>query len=391
MSYLPTIISGLISLVLWIYVRHNIKRNFIDLFKFDHKAIWAFDFIFAYCAFFRFLYRIQGPSLKNPFFYFLMNFSYVMLGFLGLLTLLFIMLDIKHLFDRFFHPVERTQIDHSRREFFKKNLALSGIAASTVVAGVGYANSFDPKIKKVEVPLGEKHKDLHGLKIVQLSDIHIGPTLKKEFSEQLRAKVEALDADIVVITGDMIDGRVEHLKEDLEPLTRLKSKLGTYFVLGNHEYYWTVDEWIEWTSKSGLNPLINENKKLNYNNTDFYLAGINDPFSLRADKERAPDPLKAAAGIPDSAYSILLAHQPKACFQSAKCGYNIQLSGHTHGGQGFPWSIIVSLVQPYVRGLNIHEGMYVYVHSGTGFWGPPNRFMVDSEIAELVFTYKEKA
>lgn len=391
MTILPTLISAFISLLLWLYIRHNIKRNFIDLFKFNHKAIFAFDFLFFYCGFFRFLYRIQGPSLNNPFFYFLMNFSYVMLGFLGLLTLLFIALDIKHLFDRFFHPKDRPQIDHSRREFFKKNLALGGIAASTVVSGAGFANSFDPKVKRIEIPLSKEHQKLSGLKIVQLSDIHIGPTLKKDFCHMLKERVDALEADLVVITGDMIDGKVEYLKDDLLPLTQLKSKLGTYYVTGNHEYYWYADEWIEWTKEVGLNPLINEHRKLTYNDTDFYLAGVNDPFSIRLDAARATNPQKAAEGIPLEAYKILLAHQPKTCFQAARYGFHTQLSGHTHGGQGFPWNIIVSLVQPYVRGLNNHEGMNVYVHSGTGFWGPPNRFMVDSEIAELIFTYKEKS
>jgi len=391
MTIVPTLISAFISLLLWFYIRHNIKRNFINLFQLNYRAIWIFDFFFFYCGFFRFLYRIQGLALNNPFFYFLMNFSYVMLGFLGLLTLLFIALDIKHLFDKFFHPVDRPQIDHSRREFFKKNLALTGIAASTVVSGAGFANSFDPKIRKVEIPLPPEHKNLHGLKIVQLSDIHIGPTLKKDFCEMLKERVDSIGADLVVITGDMIDGKVEYLKEDLSPLTELKSKLGTYFVTGNHEYYWYADEWIEWTKSAGLNPLINENKKLTYNNTDFYLAGVNDPFSIRLDPKKATNPEQAASGIPSTAYKILLAHQPKTCFQAAKHGFHTQLSGHTHGGQGFPWNIIVTAVQPYVRGLNLHEGMNVYVHSGTGFWGPPNRFMVDSEIAEIHFIYKENA
>lgn len=388
MTLIPTLVSAFISILLWLYLRHNIKRNLVNLFQLNHRFIWGFDFLYIYCGFFRFLYRIQGPSLNNPFFYFLMNFSYVMLGFLGLLTLVFILLDLKNLFDNFFHPKNHPTVDHSRRDFFKKNLALGGIAASTVVSGVGFANSFDPKVKRVEVPLTDEHKSLHGLKIIQLSDIHIGPTLKKDFSEMLRERVDALDADLVVITGDMIDGQVDYLKEDLEPLTKLKSKFGTFFVTGNHEYYWYANEWIEWTKSVGLNPLVNEHRKLNYNNTDFYLAGVNDPSSVRLDYAHATNPQKAAEGIPGGAYKILLAHQPKTCFQSAKCGFHTQLSGHTHGGQGFPWNIIVNFVQPYVRGLNNHEGMNVYVHSGTGFWGPPNRFMVDSEIAEIIFTHK---
>jgi predicted MPP superfamily phosphohydrolase len=313
-----------------------------------------------------------------------------MMGFLGLFTLVFLIMDLKNLFDKVFHPKTRPMVDHSRRDFFKKNLALSGIAASTVVSGVGFANSFDPKVKHVEIPLSDEHKNLHGLKIVQLSDVHIGPTLKKDFCVMLKEKVDSLNADVVVLTGDLVDGKVDYLKEDLAPLTNLKSKLGIFYITGNHEYYWYADEWIDWARQNNLNPLINENRKLNYNNTDFYIAGVNDHYSVRLDPKKATNPKKAAEGIPKSAYKILLAHQPKACYQAVQQGFHTQLSGHTHGGQGFPWNIIVSMVQPYIRGLNNHEGMNVYVHSGTGFWGPPNRFMVDSEIAEIVFTHQEK-
>lgn len=351
----------------------------------SHKWLWGFDFLFFYCGFFRFGYRLQNSIINNSIFYFLMNLSYVVLGFLGLVSLFFIILDIKNLFQKHAHNDSSPAIDLSRREFFKKNLAITGITTSTLVSGVGFANSFDPKIVQVSIALPPEHRSLHGLRIVQLSDIHIGPTLKRDFCEMLVNKVNALNPDIVAITGDMIDGEVDFLKEELAPFLHFNSRLGTYFVTGNHEYYWYADKWIEWARTSGLNPLINENIKLNFNNTDFYLAGVNDPSSYRLDKKNATDPMKAAKDIPADAYKILLAHQPNACFKACKAGFHTQLSGHTHGGQGFPWNIIVTLVQPYVRGLNRHENMNVYVHSGTGFWGPPNRFMVDSEIAEITF------
>lgn len=386
MTIIPTIVSGLLSIFLWLYVRHSIKRNLVNLFEVNHKWLLGYDVLFFYCGFFRFIYRIQNPSINNSLFYFLMNLSYVLLGFLGLIMLFFILLDLKSLFEKATHNPSAPAVDLSRREFFKKNFALTGIAASTLVTGSGYANSFDPKIVKVQIPLPEIHKNLDGLKIVQLSDVHIGPTLKKNFCEMLVDQVNALNPDIIAITGDMIDGEVSFLKEELMPFKNFKSRLGVYFVTGNHEYYWYASEWIQWAHDSGIVPLINENRKLTYNNTEFFLAGVNDPASKRLDKKNATDPFKAAKGIPDNAYKVLLAHQPNSCFSAVKAGFDTQLSGHTHGGQGFPWNIIVNLVQPYVRGLNNHNGMHVYVHSGTGFWGPPNRFMVDSEIAEIIFT-----
>ncbi len=385
MTLVPTIISAIVSILLWLYIRHNFKRNFVNLFQINPKWIWAFDFLFLFCGFFRFIYRLQNSYIKNSFFYFLMNASYVLLGFLGLFILVFILLDIRNLFDKFFHRPHHVDIDHSRRNFFKKNLAITGIATSTMISGVGFANSFNPQVNTVHIPLPKEHENLDGLKIVQLSDIHIGPTLKKEFCEMLVEKVNALNPDLVTITGDMIDGQVSYVQDDLAPFLNFKSRLGTYFVTGNHEYYWYADEWIEWTKNAGMKPLINENIKLSHNDTDFYLAGVNDPTSVRLDRSNKTDHKKAAAGIPSEAYKILLAHQPNACFKACKEGFHTQLSGHTHGGQGFPWNIIVMLVQPYVRGLNNHEGMNVYVHSGTGFWGPPNRFMVNSEIAEIIF------
>lgn len=319
-----------------------------------------------------------------------MNLSYVLLGLMGLVVIMCIILDLSNIAEKWMGKSKAPESDNSRRNFLKKNLILTGLGGATLVTGVGFHNSFQPKIVKVNIPLPPDHKNLNGLKIVQLSDMHIGPTLKKDFCEMLVKEVNALNPDIIAITGDSIDGEVKFLKDDMAPLLNLKARLGVYYITGNHEYYWYANEWIEWARTSGLNPLLNENVKLNYNNTDFYLAGVNDPSADKLDKDNGSDPKKAAFGIPKEAYKILLAHQPKSCFKACKEGFHTQLSGHTHGGQGFPWSILVHLVQPYVRGLNVHEGMNLYVHSGTGFWGPPNRFMINSEIAEIVFTSSEK-
>lgn len=363
----------------------------MDVFLVNHKWLYLFDFLFAYCAFYRFVYRLQNSFIHTSSFYFLMNLSYVLLGLLGLITLICIMLDISRLTTKVVHKkTSIPELSSSRREFLKRNAVITGLGSATLITGVGFHNSFNPKVVKVNIPLPPEHAALAGLKVVQLSDIHIGPTLKKDFSEKLVNEVNALNADIVAITGDSVDGTVEFLKDDMAPLLNLKAKLGVFYITGNHEFYWYASEWIEWARTSGFTTLINQNVKLNFNNTDFYLAGVNDPSADRLDKENACDPKKAAAGIPADAYKILLAHQPKSCFQAAKAGFHTQLSGHTHGGQGFPWNIVVYLVQPYVKGLHQHEGMNIYVHSGTGFWGPPNRFMVDSEIAEIVFTSPEK-
>ena len=287
MTIIPSIVSALISLLLWLYLRHNIKRNLLNLFQFSHRWLYGFDFVFVFCAFFRFLYRIQNSSLNNPYFYFFINLSYVLLGFLGLISLLFILLDLKNIFDNFFKRSHPSPMDFSRREFFKKNLTIAGIATSTMIAGTGYANSFDPQVNTIHIPLPDNHQNLAGLKIVQLSDIHLGPTLKKEFCEMLVQKVNELQPDLIAITGDMIDGRVDYLKNELMPFLNFKSRLGTFFITGNHEYYWYADEWIDWARNAGMTTLMNENIKLTFNNIDFFLAGVPDQSSSRLDKKNA--------------------------------------------------------------------------------------------------------
>jgi hypothetical protein len=192
MTIIPTIVSGLVSILLWFYVRHSIKRNLVDLFEINTKWPLVFDFLFLYCGFFRFLYRLQNPSINNSLFYLLINSSYVLLGFLGLILIFFILIDLKNIFEKYAHNPSSPAIDLSRRDFFKKNLAITGIATSTMVSGAGFANSFDPKVIKVKIPLPVEHQNLNGLKIVQLSDIHIGPTLKKDFCETIRTNVNAL-------------------------------------------------------------------------------------------------------------------------------------------------------------------------------------------------------
>lgn len=380
-----TLIGLVFPFLIWLYLRFNLKRNFINLFSLSAKSLIIFDLLFFFAFASRTFYRLQNNYTETVTYHYLINISYILLGFIGLVTILFTGIDILHFYRRKYQSVQ-IKVDHSRRNFFKKNLVFAGLTGCSVVTGAGYLNSFNPKVKKVNISLPPEHAKLSGLKIVQLSDIHIGPTLKKDFCELLVKKVNGLNADIIVITGDMIDGKVEFLQHELISFKNFHSKMGTYFITGNHEYYWDAEGWINWARSIGMKPLINENVKLSFNGNEFHLAGINDIYSKENDCANPTDARKAADGIAKESYKILLAHQPKCCFEAKKNGFHTQLSGHTHGGQGFPWNMIVTMLQPYVRGLYNHEGMNVYVHSGTGFWGPPNRFMVDSEIAEIIFT-----
>ena len=385
----PILISVVFTIALWFYLRKSFQRNFINSYQWNKKVIFLFDFNILYCTFFRFLFRYFPNLHASPIFNFLLNFSYVALGFLGLVALILLIIDISHLFEliylkAFKNPSEKQ--NHGRREFLKKSFTLGGLGSSFFITGFGYWSSFSPQINKVQIKLEDKFKKLSGLKIAQLSDIHLGPTLKQDFASKLVEVTNELNADLIVITGDMIDGEVDEIKNEVIPLKDLKAPLGVFYVTGNHEYYWNGIEWINFTRSLGIIPLINENRILNFKETQFALCGVTDLYSRKYDPTNASDYLKAKQNVSDDSYKILLAHQPKACFEASKFGYHLQLSGHTHGGQGFPWNLIVYLAQPYLAGLYKHEQMDLFVHKGTGFWGPPNRFIINSEIAliELV-------
>jgi predicted MPP superfamily phosphohydrolase len=391
MTIIPTIVSGLFSLLLWFYLRKSFRRHVIDVFAINGKWIYFFDLFTIFCVSTRFLLRFEGDLKAGRLIPVIVTASYVALGFLGLFVLMLIAMDLGDLVTYLKNKIKKNAVvinneTDSRRNFLKKNITLATIASSSFVTGVGFGNSFDPKKVEVKIPLKTSHLGLTGLRIVQLSDIHIGPTLRSEFATLLVERVNAMEPDLIVITGDMIDGRVHDIGKELEPFKNFKSKMGTYFITGNHEYYWYSSEWTQFASELGMKVLNNENVKLEYKGAEFYLAGVSDISSRKLDPENACNLEKAKLNVPEEAYSILLSHQPKTCFEACKLRYNLQLSGHTHGGQGFPWNIIVHLVQPYVKGLHEVDGMHLYVSSGTGFWGPPNRFMVNSEITEIVFT-----
>lgn len=260
----------------------------------------------------------------------------------------------------------------------------AGIAAlGATSTAIGYVEARRiARVKKVEVKIPGLDPRLDGFKIVQLSDLHIGPTLKRDFLQAVVERTNELNPDLVAITGDLIDGFVDVIGDQVEPLQQLRARHGAFFVTGNHEYYWDGVAWANHVAKLGLGVLINEHRVIQHEGAPFVVAGVTDYSAGRHFPPHTSDPVKAVAGAPD-AFKLLLAHQPKSVYKASEAKIDLQLSGHTHGGQFWPWTYLVGLAHPFLAGLGKFEEMMVYVSRGTGYWGPPLRLGAPSEITEL--------
>jgi len=268
-----------------------------------------------------------------------------------------------------------TPMSDSRRSFFKKSLDISSfIFASSISARSIYEAKF-VQLEKVDI-------NLKGLKteykIVQLSDIHIGGLIDAAFIKRIVQRVNLLNPDLVVITGDLVDIEISKADASLREFKELNSKYGTFFIVGNHEYFHNIEKIITKVKSLGIRVLENENVYIGDQNQGFNLAGVYDIFGYRA-KHHIPDLYQALKNKKDSP-TVLLAHQPKY-IEEVKDGVDLILSGHTHGGQLYPFKFLVKLQQPYIKGLHQHtKNLQIYVNKGTGFWGPPMRLGASSEI-----------
>ena len=256
---------------------------------------------------------------------------------------------------------------------------------AAVVTAIGFINARRvARVVDVEVPIADLPHALHGFTIAQISDIHVGPTIKRGYLDAIVERVNALHADVVAVTGDLVDGSVQHLAPHTAPLARLKARHGAYFVTGNHEYYSNAHAWIAEVRRLGLYVLMNEHVVLAHEGAALLLAGVTDYSAHHFDPAHKSDPHRAVAGAPDDvAVKVLLAHQPRTAAAAVDAGFDLQLSGHTHGGQFLPWNFFVPMQQPYTAGLNRLGRLWVYTSRGTGYWGPPKRFGAPSEITRI--------
>jgi predicted MPP superfamily phosphohydrolase len=271
--------------------------------------------------------------------------------------------------------------DPDRRLFLARAVA-AGVGGVSALIGVGgLANAlrgFD--VRRVRIPLAKLPKHASGYRIVQMSDVHVGPTIGRGFVEAVVRETNALEPDMVVITGDLVDGSVEQLRELVAPLRDLRAKDGVFFVTGNHEYYSGADAWIAHLATLGVRVLRNERVDVR---GAFDLAGVDDTSAARMLPHHGQDVRRAVEGRDASRAVVLLAHQPKAMHEAVAAGVDLQLSGHVHGGQMVPFNWLARLDQPLVAGLHLVEKTWVYVSTGTGYWGPPMRVGPGAELTHI--------
>jgi uncharacterized protein len=282
---------------------------------------------------------------------------------------------------------EEQPADPGRRLFIARSLAVAGGVATAGVVGFGTTQALgDPVVKRVPVTLGKLDQRLSGYRIAVVSDIHLGPLLGRGHTERIVRMINEQEVDLVAVVGDLVDGTVDELGEAAAPLRDLVSTHGSFFVTGNHEYYSGVEPWLAELERLGVAPLRNERLRIERAGASFDLAGVND-VTGEAFRD-GPDFARALDGRDTSTPVVLLAHQPVQVHQAAKHGVDLQLSGHTHGGQMFPFHLAVGLQQPVRSGLATVDGTQVYTSNGAGFWGPPVRVGAAPDITVVELRHK---
>lgn len=241
-----------------------------------------------------------------------------------------------------------------------------------------------PRLKRVDIPVAGLHPALEGYRIVQVSDLHVGPTIGRRYVRRVVEQSNALRPDLVVLTGDIVDGSPARLAPHVAPLAGLAAVDGTVFILGNHDCYSGARRWIAHFRSLGMRVLLNEHLALRRGDATLVVGGVVDPALRLSEPRQLPRPDLAAAPGTEAALRILLAHNPALAPLGEKAGFDVQLSGHTHAGQFFPWTLAVRAVHaPHVAGLSRLNRMWVYVSAGTGSWGPPVRFGTVTELTLL--------
>ncbi|MBC9729112.1 metallophosphoesterase [Streptomyces sp. TRM68367] len=273
---------------------------------------------------------------------------------------------------------QRPLQEPSRRLFVSRVVA--GAAAAAAVGTVGYGTYGvlrGPQVKGVTVPLAKLPRAAHGYRIAVVSDIHLGPVLGRGFTQKVVDTINSTQPDLIAVVGDLVDGSVQDLRPAVAPLAQLKARQGSFFVTGNHEYFSGAEQWVEEVRRLGLRPLENARTELAH----FDLAGVNDVSG--EDQGEGPDYARALGDRDPARACVLLAHQPVQIHEAVDYDVDLQLSGHTHGGQMFPFNFIAGAANPTLAGLERYGDTQLYVSRGAGAWGPPTRVGAPSDITVI--------
>ncbi|HEX3693763.1 MAG TPA: metallophosphoesterase [Polyangia bacterium] len=316
---------------------------------------------------------------------------------LGMVFLLFVSLlgtDIVRGLYRFISRLatDGPALDPARRTWLARAFGGAAVAVAAALGLIAVQSALGPvAVRKVRVRLKRLAAAQDGLSIVQLTDMHLGATRGRAFVEDIVRRTNALSPDIVAITGDLVDGSVADLGHAVAALADLRARHGVYFVTGNHEYYSGADAWIAELRRFGIRVLRNERVTIGDGAQALELAGVDDYSAGRFSGQSHAQAVEQALGGRDvSREVVLMAHQPRSIDEAARHGVGLQLSGHTHGGQVWPFIYFVKLQQPFVAGLHRRGDVQIYVSRGTGYWGPPMRLGAPAEITHLVLE-KENA
>lgn len=382
MALFRTLASTFI-LVIFIYVSHQLTR-FADITWQGRTLLIGYLALLFSMVIGTFLFFWKEKNLDHkPWRDRLLNGSLIIMAYINFLVSFVILRDVFAFLDYAFaaRPFENLYS-------LQATATLLGLPVAFIALGNAVVQ-WGPRVKKVPVSFKNLPQDLEGLRVVHISDLHISPSLPVTFVKKLVARVQDIAPDVIVFTGDILDSFVEKHATELELLKGLKAKHGIYYVPGNHEYYWELQKSLDAFRGLGFQVLVNETKDVRIGNTVLQIAGIPDPAAGHF-RHEGPDFDRLKSQQQPGSFKLLLSHQPSLAEKAKTLGYNLQLSGHTHGGQFFPWNWLIVFFEKYSKGLYRLGDLQLYVNQGTGYWGPQLRLGTYCELTEIVLRKDSK-
>lgn len=371
------LIASSFILVMFMYVCHQLVR-FIDMDWWWRMGIVVGLGLLFIMVIATFLFFWKEKSLDHQRSRdFLLNVSLTVMAYINFLVTFVIIRDIYAFIEYLILPIPITLLYSTEATLLLLGVPLILLVLGNAVVQVG--------ARLVKVPIFFKNlpQELEGIRILHISDLHISPSLPACFVRKLVKKVMALDADVVVLTGDILDSFAEKHTKEFAYLKKLKVRRGIFLVPGNHEYYWDAKNAITAFNNAGIQVLVNQVVDIPLGKSLLQIAGVPDPAAHHF-RHEGPDFSKVQEQFKENSFRIMLSHQPTLSLQSEKIGVDLQLSGHTHGGQFFPWNWLIVFFERYSKGLYKMARMQMYVNQGTGYWGPRIRLGTYCELTEIV-------